>query len=286
MIFRADSTEQSESLNVAVCQLTSIDDVRENLQQILDLLKELESHPPDLICFPENALYMRVTEGSEIPAIDLQSPEVLALAKWAKQFHSTLHIGSVPVKRDGQLYNSSLVIAHDGSVHDVYQKIHLFDVDVEGHKPVRESDVFAHGLKPAVFYVKGWKIGSTICYDLRFGELFAHYAREEVDLLLIPSAFLVPTGKAHWEVLTRARAIECQAYVLAAAQGGTHFGKAGGQRSTYGHSMIIDPWGVVIESSPQAAGPKKNDLILSAVLSRDTIRRVRAQIPMKGHRRL
>lgn len=270
-------------LAIAVCQLTSIDDVESNVQMILGLLSGLESAPPDLVCFPENSLYFRMREGTQIPALDVGSDAIRKLSAWAAKFGSVIHLGSVPLSRGGRLYSSSLMLTPDGAVHDIYQKIHLFDVHVEGSSPNRESDVFTHGSEPSVFHVKGWKFGSSICYDLRFSDLYLHYARLEVDAILIPSAFLVPTGKAHWEVLTRARAIECQAYILAAAQGEKHMGIAGGLRATFGHSAVIDPWGIVLGSVPEGFG--EDQRILRAVLSHERIERVRAQIPMKNHRR-
>jgi len=164
----------------------------------------------------------------------------------------------------------------------VYRKIHLFDVDVVGQKPVRESDVFARGTETSVFEIKGWKFGSSICYDVRFPELYLRYAREEVDAILVPAAFLTTTGRAHWEILLRARAIESQAYVLAAAQGGTHQGIKGGTRETHGHSMIVDPWGLIVEEIQDSSEVR----VARATLKVDRIEAVRRQIPMKNHRTL
>ena len=274
----------ANELTVAVCQLTSIDEYRNNLNQIVGLLESLERDVPDLVCFPENALYLRLREGEPIPGIEASSELLHLLSQWSVRYKSVIHIGSVPLSRGGRLYNSSIVLTPDGAVHDNYQKIHLFDVDVAGEKRIRESDVFTHGAEPSVFTVKGWKFGSSICYDVRFAELYLHYAKIGVDVLLVPAAFLVATGRAHWEILTRARAIECQAYLLAAAQGGVHRGVSGGERSTFGHSMIIDPWGTVLQACPEKFTDQ--DRILRAVLSRDRISQVRAQIPMKNHRRL
>jgi predicted amidohydrolase len=277
------SAEQAEQLSVAVCQLTSVDDVATNVSQILEILKQLQSHPPDLICLPENALFLRVMEGADVPAIDLKCKEIQRLANWAKEYGSFLHLGSVPLLRAGNLYNSSVLISADGSLQDCYQKIHLFDVDVHGQKRIRESDVFAAGSTPSVFEIKGWRFGSSICYDVRFAELFLHYAKMPVDVLLVPAAFLVPTGQAHWEVLTRARAIECQAYLLASAQGGVHNGISGGMRSTFGHSMIVDPWGTVLDVIDDSTSGRH---VLHATLLRQKIRDVRKQIPMGSHRRI
>lgn len=273
----------AEKLSIAVCQLTSIDDVSANLDQIFERLASLESDVPDFITLPENALYLRLRDGAPIDSIDLRGDEIRALSEWVIRHRAVLHIGSIPVREQNKLYNSSIVLTPDGGVADVYRKIHLFDVDVEGHRPMRESDVFAYGDKPSVFEVKGWKFGASICYDIRFPELFLRYARRGVDVILVPAAFLVPTGQAHWEILTRARAIESQAYLLAAAQGGEHHGTRGGVRRTYGYSMVVDPWGVVLASTGPGGGETG---VLRSTLERARLRSVRAQIPMARHRRL
>lgn len=274
----------TDFLDVAVLQLTSIDDVAHNVSEILRLLATLEKSPPHLVCLPENSLYLRLREGERVPSIELDDERVAPLREWARRFGCAIHLGSAP-RSDGssKLFNSSVMIGSDGVARDVYQKIHLFDVDVVGHKPLRESDVYAPGRAPAVLELHGWKIGLSICYDLRFAELFLEYARASVDLILIPAAFLVPTGRAHWEILTRARAIESQAYVVAAAQGGLHRNDAGQTRVTYGHSIIVDPWGEVIETLSDDFGDRR---VLRARLSKERIAQVRSQIPMASHRRL
>lgn len=267
-------------LDVAVLQLTSVDDVETNVSAVMDLLRGFENEPPDLVSLPENALYFRLKEGAAVQGVPLEA--LAPLCEWAAQFRCVIHVGSIPLSRQGSLFNSTVIIDADGVARDAYQKIHLFDVDVVGHKRVRESDVFTAGGAPAIIDVKGWKVGLSICYDLRFAELFLEYARAGVDLILIPSAFLVPTGRAHWEVLTRARAIESQAYVAAAAQGGTHTDGLN-SRATYGHSIIVDPWGEVVETLPDDFGTRR---VLRAQLSKDRIAAVRSQIPMSAHRRL
>lgn len=278
---RSQSSNGLEVLRVALCQMTSVNDVALNLDSALSQLRELEKDLPDLVCFPENALYLRIREGDKIEGLSLDHPALQTLSDWVVRTGCVVHVGSVPLIQQNKLYNSSLLLTADGAIQDSYRKIHLFDVDVEGHKAVRESDVFVHGSDPEVIDVKGWKLGSSICYDMRFPELYLKYAKMGVDVILIPAAFLVPTGKAHWEILTRARAIEAQAYVLAAAQGGAHEGIDGGTRSTYGHSIIVDPWGVVMaERSEDGPG------IVRAELSKGRIASVRKQIPMKNHRRL
>ena len=283
---QASLTLAADSLSVAVCQLTSTDDVDKNVEQIIGLLQKLEQNPPNLVCFPENALFMRIEEGSKIPEVSLENKGIDRLSHWAATYGCTIHLGSVPTAGEGKLFNTSVLLTPSGQRVATYKKIHLFDVDVEGHQPVRESDVFAAGSEPSVFTVNGWNIGGSICYDLRFSELFLHYARLGVDAIVIPAAFLVPTGEAHWTALVRARAIECQAYVLAAAQGGTHQGLKGGKRNTYGNSMIVDPWGTVLAEVKNAPDILPENRILRAVLTKERLKQVRRQIPVAQHRRL
>lgn len=273
----------NSELVVAAVQMTSVDDVDTNLKQIETQLEEIfKTSQPRFVSFPENCLYLRLVEGEKIEGLTLSHPAFAKLSEWAKKYNTYLHLGSVPLYVEGHLYNSSVLVTPAGEVQPTYQKMHLFDIQLEGQKPIRESDVFRHGQKPSVIEVDGWRIGEAICYDVRFAELFSQYARQEVDLILLPAAFLVKTGEAHWEILLRARAIESQSYVIASAQGGTHKGtKNGGTRETYGHSLIIDPWGAVmgqVETREPGAVVTK--------LSRERIDKVRQQIPMKSHRRL
>jgi predicted amidohydrolase len=203
------------------------------------------------------------------------------LAELAKSKKIWLHLGSLPLREQGELSNASVLISPTGEVKCSYQKIHLFDISLPDQVPVRESDVFKPGSQPQILEINGWHIGQTICYDLRFSELFNWYAQHSVELILVPSAFLVPTGKVHWEILLRARAIESQAYVVASAQAGHHIGKAGGSRDTFGNSLVVDPWGQII-----AQGKPEGPQTLLVMLDMDKVQSVRRQIPMKNHRRL
>ncbi|WP_415062705.1 carbon-nitrogen hydrolase family protein [Bdellovibrio sp.] len=272
----------SSELVVAVVQMTSIDDVDTNLMQMEALLEEtFKSSQPRLVSFPENCLYLRLIEGQKIEGFTLSHPAFVQLSAWAKKYNTYLHLGSLPLYVDGHLYNSSVLISPEGVVQPTYQKMHLFDIQLEGQTPIRESDVFRHGQKPHLIEVDGWRIGEAICYDVRFAELFSQYARKEVDVILLPAAFLVKTGEAHWEILLRARAIESQSYVIASAQAGTHRGINGGTRETYGHSLVIEPWGsVVVQLEKSRPG------VVVTTLRREQIEKVRKQIPMKFHRRL
>lgn len=268
-------------LNIALCQMTSIDVVADNLKSIKQSFESLSNYRDlDLVCFPENSLYMRMKEGEEVPGIALDHPAFSEIGSLAKARSCHIHLGSVALKEDGFVSNASVLVNPDGSHHVSYRKMHLFDVDLAGEKSIRESDAFKHGSDFEVIEIKGFRLAQTICYDLRFPELFSHYlAQHDVDAFLVPSAFTVPTGVAHWEVLLRARAIENQSYVLAAAQGGTHEGERG-QKKTYGHSMIIDPWGEVLATATSEAP------VIYSQLKKEKISAVRKQIPMVNHRKL
>lgn len=271
-----------DTLKVAVCQMTSIDDPEYNLIQMAELLDRIpKTSQARIAFFPENCLYMRIKEGEKIAGFKLSDPIFKKVEDLAQANRVALHLGSVPLVIDDKLFNCSVFIGEDGKARPTYRKNHLFDIELLGQTPIRESDVFSRGDGPSSLAVYGWSFGQTICYDLRFSELYSKYALEGVDVLLVPAAFLVKTGQAHWEVLLRARAIESQCYVIAAAQAGSHFGVNGGQRETYGHSVIIDPWGK-IEWIGSSGSPEVGvfDLVKSK------IDQVRLQIPMKNHRRV
>ena len=190
-------------------------------------------------------------------------------------------LGSVPISDNQKLYNSSIWIEPSLPARISYSKIHLFDITLTGQKPIRESDVFASGSGPSILNYLNWKFGQSICYDLRFAELYSEYAKADVSAILIPSSFLIPTGKAHWETLVRARAIESQCYVIASAQSGAHQSVQGAfTRHTYGHSLVVSPWGEKLVEMTGTVGIEIFELDL------DVVDRVRQQIPMKNHRRL
>ena len=271
-------------MRVGLVQMTSGENVTDNLQSMLQAIDELAAQKVDLISFPENSLYMRVQPHVELPKISLQDKAIAQLEQKAKSYGIALHIGSLPFDDKGVRRNTSLIVEPGKSAQAVYHKIHLFDVDLKNQKPIRESDVFQHGVDPYVWEYKSFKIGMSICYDMRFSELYYRYAKMGAEVLLIPAAFTVPTGQAHWHLLLRARAVECQAYVLAAAQGGIHRVQ-GAERATYGHTLAVDPWGVVIaEIIGEAEVPTTRWIVTE--LSKQRLQEVRSQIPMSSHRRL
>ncbi|MFO7178426.1 MAG: carbon-nitrogen hydrolase family protein, partial [Pseudomonadota bacterium] len=172
-------------------------------------------------------------------------------------------------------HNTSVVVTPDGAVAAAYRKIHLFDVDVGGER-YRESESTLPGNAVVSVRVEGFEVGLSICYDVRFPELYRELAQRGAEVLTVPAAFTLNTGKEHWHVLLRARAIESQCYVLAAAQTGVH----PGGRATYGHSLVVDPWGTVIAEASDGVG------IATATLEREFLTTIRRRLPALAHRRL
>ncbi|MCB0364123.1 MAG: carbon-nitrogen hydrolase family protein [Bdellovibrionaceae bacterium] len=271
-----------QPMRVALVQLTSTDCPDSNEAQLFaGLQMAVAQQRVRLIVLPENTLFLRLNRQREIKALELTDSVVGRLQTFCREQSCDLLL-TTPTREDGRCVNATLHFSKDGKFRVVYRKIHLFDVDVEGVPPVRESDDFKCGSDGAVLEIEGWKIGLSICYDLRFAELYGQYARQGVDLITVPAAFLVPTGRAHWEVLLRARAIENQAYVLAPAQGGHHQNQQGESRETWGHSLAIGPWGEVIGDLAEAESPS----VLCVSLDPQRIQEVRRQIPQGSHRRL
>ena len=251
-----------------------------NIAQILRLLEHGQARDCKIIFLPENALFLKISKGSPLIVFDQDHPALRALQDWSQKFSVALHLGSVPWKNPsgGLPLNASVLIDPAQGVLQTYAKIHLFDVDIPGAQRIAESESFARGTEPQVLQYADWLWGQTICYDVRFADLFNFYARNQVDALLVPSAFLPETGRVHWHTLLKARAIESQCYLVAAAQGGLHE-SAVGRRSTYGHSLIIDPWGEIL-----AEGSADQPALLTAALSRARLEEVRQQMPMSFHR--
>ena len=206
-----------------------------------------------------------------------EDPVLAACCEAAERHHLWLHIGSLAVLTEsGKVANRSFVIDREGKVRATYDKIHLFDVDLPTGESWRESNVYSPGSNVVV--VNGTpvgKLGLTICYDLRFPGLFARLAESDADVIAVPAAFTVPTGKAHWHVLLRARAIEAGLFVVAAAQGGHH--EDG--RTTFGHSLVVDPWGEVLLDMGEERGVGFAEIDLSRISD------VRSRIPALNHRR-
>jgi predicted amidohydrolase len=193
-----------------------------------------------------------------------------------------LLIGSIAVRAgepDGRFANRSVLLGPDGAVRARYDKIHMFDVELQGGERYRESAAFRPGGRAVLAEAAGARLGMTVCYDIRFPHLYRDLARAGAEILTVPSAFTVPTGTAHWHTLLRARAIETGAFVLAPAQTGTHPAREGTPRRTYGHSLAVAPWGEVIADGGEAPGVSFVEIDLGEVA------RARTMIPSLAHDR-
>jgi predicted amidohydrolase len=266
----------ADLLRVACVQMTSRADKAANLERAERLVARAAATGADLVALPEKWNAIGSTAELHAAAEPLEGGEsVEAMAGWARAHGITLVGGSITEKRDGRekLSNTSVVFGPDGELLDLYRKIHLFDVEVGGHV-YRESEAEEPGAEPVVVQGEGWRVGLTVCYDVRFPELYRILALEGAELVTVPAHFTTPTGKDHWHVLLRARAIENQYYVAAAAQvGETLPGKP-----AYGRSLIVDPWGIVLAQAPD------EETVILAELDRARLRDVREKLPSLKNR--
>jgi predicted amidohydrolase len=264
----------SRTLRVGVAQLRSGIEPAANREAALPLLRQAAAEGARLILTPENTHRMDKDRARALAAAEAEDQQA-ALKAWgriARELGTWLLMGSMPAwVGGGKVANRSLLFGPDGLVRAHYDKINLFDVDLGGGETYRESASVQPGAQAVVAEGPGGAmLGMTVCYDLRFPELFRALAGAGAEIIAVPAAFTVPTGRAHWETLLRARAIETGAFVIAPAQGGLH--EDG--RATFGHSLIIDPWGRVMASKPdEAPGVILADLDLGRVAE------ARAQIP-------
>ncbi|MBL7542256.1 MAG: carbon-nitrogen hydrolase family protein [Bdellovibrionaceae bacterium] len=266
-------------IKIGLAQLNSNDDVVKNVNQVLEIIDCIETDV-DIVFFPENALFFRIDEVEPIQYLELESEELKSIAKKCAEKKVYVHLGSISLIENGVPSNSSVLITPSQKIIKAYSKLHLFDIQLNQEKAIRESDCFRRGEAPFVFQLKGWRFGQSICYDLRFSELYRFYNSLKVDVLLIPAAFLKKTGTAHWHVLNRARAIENQCYVVSSAQKGPHFSRKNERltRETYGHALCVSPWGEVLVDLDDAPAVQVIEL------DRTQIENVKKQIPMDSHR--
>lgn len=268
------------SLTCAVVQLSSQDVVQDNLERARVLVAESAKAGAELVVLPENFAFMATDADKRAYAEDLGAPGPIVsfLRDSARREGVFLMGGGFPEKSGdaARPHNTSALFGPGGELVATYRKIHLFDVDVPGARSYRESEATTAGDVPVLAEIKGVNVGMTVCYDLRFPELYRKLTLLGARVLTVPAAFTLHTGKDHWVPLLRARAIENQSFVLAAAQWGNH--PQG--RSTFGKSLIVDPWGEVIAQASEGIG------YAMAKLDFAYQDKVRAAIPCGTHRRL
>jgi deaminated glutathione amidase len=232
-------------MRIAAVQMCSGTRPEANLTALEALVEQAATAGAAYVLSPEvTVAFAENREGLRNVAEPWEGNAAIARAgEMARRFAVHLHLGSLAVALpDGRFANRSVLFGPDGAIAATYDKIHLFDATLPGLRHYRESDTYAAGTEAVLTDAPGFRLGMTVCYDVRFPALYRTLAEAGAEVIAVPAAFTVPTGRAHWEVLLRARAVETGCHVIAAAQGGTHENG----RATYGHSMIVDPWGKIV----------------------------------------
>ena len=265
-------------MRVAAIQMNACEVMDENLAVADGLIGQAVEFGAELVVLPENFSLMTGDRKVRLVAAQRGREVRRFLSELAKKYSISLVGGSIPLaSTEGKVTNSCLMYGKDGEFLARYDKIHLFDVDVGGGESYQESARTNAGSQPVLVSVPNTQVGLTICYDMRFPELYRTLSERGAEVFTVPSAFTVPTGRAHWHVLLRCRAIENLAWIIAPAQVGCH----PGGRETFGHSLIIDPWGeVVAEQTEPTSG------VVLADIDFQSVRDQRRRFPVLTHRRL
>ena len=267
------------TLNVAALQMVSTPDVARNLASAGRLMAEAAASGVQLVALPEYFCLLGRSDRDKLGIAEAEGDGPIQdfLAEAAQRLGLWVIGGTLPLRTadPGRVRNSCMVWSPTGQQVARYDKIHLFAFD-NGSERYDEGRVLEPGQTPVALDIEGWRVGLSICYDLRFPELYRRLMQPPCDLIVAPSAFTHTTGAAHWELLLRTRAVENQCYVLAPAQGGLH---ENGRR-TWGHSLLADPWGELLAQVPEG------EAVVAGALSRDRLAAVRQQLPALGHRRL
>ena len=262
----------------AAVQMLASDDKAANFKEAEHWIRQAATNGARVIALPEVFIWRGTKKLERESAEPIPGPTSTAMAGLAQELGIYLLAGSIleEIPGSAKAYNTSLLIDPNGKLIASYRKIHLFDVDLANGVSLRESDTRAHGAEVVVAQTELATMALSVCYDLRFPELYRGLADQGAQLIFVPSAFTAFTGAAHWETLLRARAIENQVYIIAPDQ----FGKSAKSFETHGHSMIIDPWGKILAELADGPG------VISAELDLEYLAKVRAELPALKHRRL
>ena len=269
-------------MKISMIQMNSVSDKPANIAAAIKLVEQaVAEERPDWICLPECFDFLGGDRAAKMVAAEAfpGGPAYGAMQALASKHKVYIHAGSILEKPEigERIHNTTVVFDRTGTEIARYRKIHMFDITAPDGTKYNESAAFARGDAAVTYRCGDMTVGCAICYDLRFPELFQALAAKGADMIALPAAFTLQTGKDHWEVLCRARAIETQTYVCAPAQTGTHMdGK--GIRQTYGHSLVIDPWGHVIAKASDGVG------IVSTRIDHALVKKIRALIPVAQHR--
>jgi predicted amidohydrolase len=266
-------------MRVALCQLRSSEDVEANVACAERLLREAAEGGADLAALPEYAAYLGPTPATIAETLP-GGPIGKRFAAIARERGMWVLGGTLHEADEGRVYDTAPLYDRDGELVARYRKIHLFDVDLPGQPPFRESASVAPGHELVTHETDRGRLGLSVCYDVRFPELYRGLMALGAEFVAVPAQFQALTGEAHWHVLLRARAIENQCFVVAPAQWGA-FGASADRRRSFGHSLVVDPWGRVLVEAPE-----EGDGVWFADLDMAELRRVRQTLPALQHRRL
>jgi len=266
----------STAFDIAVLQMNSGEDKAANIETALRLIDEAAATGARMVVLPEIWTYLGDEEGNRANAEFIPGPVTDALAQKARQHGIYVHGGSILEKRDGEpkLFNTAVVFDPTGQIVAKYSKMHMFDVVLDGVASYRESNTVQRGEEIVTFDMDGTTVGLAICYDLRFPELFRILRLRGAEVIVLPAAFTMTTGKDHWEVLLRARAIENQVYMVSCGQ----FGPDSSGKWCYGRSLVADPWGTVIATAPD------RECVLRATIDPEYLQKIRRQVPSVENR--
>ena len=254
-------------MKIALIQITVGSNFDENFEKSKKFLEESLNSNPDFILLPECFLYL--SNKSKI-MIQMNHDSIKYFKNFSKTNKVYLLLGSLPITENDKLFNRSILINPDGKIISMYDKIHMFDIILKHGESYKESDFYSPGNELKMTNVLGHSIGHSICYDLRYPKMYRALAKKGANIIVIPSAFTHTTGKAHWHTLVKARAIENGVFILAPNQWGVN----NENRSTYGHSLVVDPWGEIL------AEAKDSEMILTAELNLDKVQDCQNAIPV------
>jgi deaminated glutathione amidase len=269
-------------MKVSLVQMNSISDKAVNIGEARRLMEEvIAADKPDLVVLPENFDFLGGTTADKLRASETipGGPAYSMCREIAAKHRVFVHAGSLVERVEGEnrVHNTTVVFDRSGREIARYRKIHLFDITTPDGIDYKESASVKPGDTVATYDLEGATVGCAICYDLRFPELFQALAKKGAQVIALPAAFTLQTGKDHWEVLCRARAIETQTYFLAAGQTGSYM-SGNGVRHNYGHSMVIDPWGHVVAKASDGVGT------VSSKIDLNRVKKARADMPVQNHR--
>jgi len=259
-------------MRLSLVQITVGPQVDKNFQKVDRFINQALSFKPDLILLPECFLFLsNLTKTS----FAMDHEYILHYQNFAKVNKVNLLLGSLPILDEGKVYNRSILINQEGSISSYYDKIHMFDVILKNNEEYKESDTYTPGSSLRSVEINGELIGHSICYDLRFPKLFRELSKKSCKAIVVPSAFTYTTGKAHWHCLLRARAIENGIFIVAPNQWGTNEEN----RSTYGHSLVVNPWGEIISEAADS------EMVLNCEIDLKSVEKFQKSIPVLMHDR-